>query len=244
MYNAAGKKEKIEKVLVQYTDLVRKIAHQIKAKLPANVEIDDLIQAGMIGLLDAGSRFKDDQGAQFATYASQRIRGAIMDELRSSDWMPRSIRKKMREVENAMTFLEQRLGRTPQDSEVAARLNMTLSEYQSVLSDCGGHRLVYFEDFNRDEEGDHFLDLHIQDNTGDALKILMSSQFKANLLTAIENLPEREKILMSLYYEQDLNLKEIGAVMNVTESRVSQLHSQAIARLRGSLKEELWTGQA
>ena len=243
MYNAAGKNEKTDKLLAQHTDLVKKIAHQIKAKLPSNVEVDDLIQAGMIGLLDAGSRFKDDQGAQFATYASQRIHGAIIDELRSSDWMPRSVRKKMRDVEAAMSFLEQRLGRTPQDSEVAAKLNLTLSEYQALLSDCGGHRLIYFEDFNKDEEGDHFLDHHVQDNSGDALKILMSSQFKNSLLTAINNLPEREKILMSLYYEQDLNLKEIGAVMNVTESRVSQLHSQAIARLRGSLKEETWTGQ-
>ncbi len=243
MYNATGKMDDREKLLIQYTDLVRKIAHQVKAKLPANVEVDDLIQAGMIGLLDAGSRFKDDQGAQFITYASQRIHGAIMDELRSSDWMPRSVRKQMRDVESAMNALEQKLGRAPHDSEVAAKLKITLEQYQSILSDSGGHRLVYFEDFQREEDSDHFLDHHVQDSKGDALKILMSSQFKDNLVTAIERLPEREKILMSLYYEQDLNLKEIGAVMNVTESRVSQLHSQAIARLRSSLKEELWTGQ-
>ena len=195
MYNATGKIDKREKLLIQYTDLVRKIAHQIKAKLPANVEVDDLIQAGMIGLLDAGNRFKDNQGAQFITYASQRIHGAIMDELRSSDWLPRSVRKQMRDVESAMSALEQRLGRTPLDSEVAAKLKLTLGEYQKVLSDCGGHRLVYFEDFQREEDSDHFLDHHVQDNAGNALKVLLSSEFKDNLVKAIDSLPEREKVL-------------------------------------------------
>jgi len=243
MYNATGKTDDKEKLVLAHADMVRKIAYQIKAKLPANIEIDDLMQAGMIGLLDASDKFQDNQGAQFATYAAQRIHGAIMDELRGSDWVPRSVRKQMREIETAIHYLEQKLGRGPTEAEVAKRMNITLDQYHAYLHDSSGHRLIYFEDFHQEQDTEHYLDAHVVDQKADALRLLMSTEFKDNLTRAIEALPDREKTLMSLYYEQDLNLKEIGAVMNITESRVSQLHSQAVARLRVALQDDIWTGR-
>jgi len=243
MYNAHGKTEKSD-LLQEHAPLVKKLAHQLKAKLPPSVEVDDLVQAGMIGLLDAITRYEDNHGAQFETYAVQRIRGAMLDELRSSDWLPRSIRQNMRKIEEAMNALQQRLGRPPQESEVAKQLKLSLEEYQELLSEGSGHQLVYYEDFHDSEDGEHFLDRYCTDDSGDPLKALMHSGFRAAVIDAITALPEREKILMGLYYEQEMNLKEIGAVMGVSESRVCQLHSQAIARLRSFLKEKAWTGVA
>jgi len=223
---------------------VKKLAHQLKAKLPPSVEVDDLIQAGMIGLLDAITRYEETHGAQFETYAVQRIRGAMLDELRSSDWLPRSMRQNMRKIEEAMHTLQQRLGRPPQESEVAKQLKLSLPEYQDLLTEGGGHQLVYYEDFHDTEGNDHFLDRYCTDSSSDPLQSLMNSGFRSAVVAAITALPEREKILMSLYYEQEMNLKEIGAVMGVSESRVCQLHSQAIARLRSFLREKAWTGVA
>jgi RNA polymerase sigma factor for flagellar operon FliA len=244
MYTATGKVNNVESLVIEHADLVKKMAYQVKAKLPASVEIDDLIQAGMIGLLDAANRFQENQGAQFKTYASQRIHGAIMDELRNSDWLPRGVRKQMRDVEKAIHTLQHKLGRPPTELEVAKQLKLGILEYHQLLTDCGGHQMIYFEDFQKTEADDHFLDRHIENESSDVINLLLSSGFKGALKDAIENLPEREKALMGLYYEQELNLKEIGAVMNISESRVSQLHSQAVARLRAKLKEQLWTGPA
>jgi RNA polymerase sigma factor FliA len=244
MYKADGKTDQREALVNQYADLVKKMAYQIKAKLPASVEADDLIQAGMMGLLDAAGKYQDNQGAQFKTYASQRIHGAIMDELRSADWLPRNVRKQMRDVEKAIASLQNSLGRAPSESEVAQKLKITITDYFQILTDCGGHQLIYFEDVHKNEDEDHFLDRFIQNNKSDVINGLLSRDFKEALKQAIEALPEREKILMGLYYEQELNLKEIGAVMSVTESRVSQMHSQAVARIRATLKEKLWTGPA
>jgi len=244
MYSAKGKVNDTESLVLQYSDLVKKTAYQVKAKLPASVDVDDLIQAGMIGLLDAASRYQENQGAQFKTYASQRIHGAIMDELRSADWLPRSIRKQMRDVEKAIHGLQQRLGRAPTELEVAKQLKLSIIEYHQLLTECGGHQLIYFEDFQKNDDEDHFLDRHVKNDASDVINVLLSNGFKGALKEAIEKLPEREKILMGLYYEQELNLKEIGAVMEISESRVSQLHSQAVGRLRTTLKEQLWTGPA
>ncbi len=243
MYNAYGKAD-IKQLLAHHAPLVKKLAHQMKGRLPANIEVDDLIQAGMIGLLDALQRFTDNQGAQFETYAVQRIRGAMLDELRSADWMPRSIRQSMRQVEAAITSLQQQLGRAPSESDIAQALNLSLAEYHQMLADGGGHQLVYYEDFDDPASNEHFLDRHGVGESDDPLAILLESGFKGALSDAIANLPEREKILMGLYYEEQLNLAEIGAVLGVTASRVCQLHSQAIARLRGTLKEQAWTGVA
>ena len=197
----------------------------------------------MMGLLSAVNNYEDTHGAQFETYASQRIQGSMLDELRSADWLPRGTRKKMRSVEEAINALEQKLGRSPSESEVAKHLKVSLDEYYAMLGDCGGHQLVYYEDFHDAEgNGDHFLDRFVQDDNSDPLQTLMTSGFKEALMQVIDELPEREKLLMGLYYEQELNLKEIGAVMKVSESRVCQLHSQAVARLRAKLKEQAWTG--
>jgi RNA polymerase sigma factor for flagellar operon FliA len=242
MYNAAGKYDQ-NAMLRQHAPLVKKIAHMMKARLPPSVEVDDLIQAGMIGLLDACQRYEDNRGAQFETYAVQRIRGAMIDELRSSDWMPRNLRQDMRKVEAAMGSLQQKLGRPPTEAEIAQQLKVSLADYQHMLADGGGHQLLYFEDF-QDDANDHFLDRYCTDDSGDPLKCLMQSSFRQAVIDAINALPERERLLMGMYYEQGLNLKEIGAVMGVTESRVCQLHSQAIARMRARLREKAWTGVA
>ena len=243
MYTADGKSDK-NQLLTQHAPLVKRLAHQMKAKLPPSVEVDDLIQAGMIGLLDAVNRYEETHGAQFETYAVQRIRGAMLDELRSSDWLPRSMRQNMRKIEVAMSALQQRLGRAPNESEVAKQLKLSLVEYQELLGEGGGHQLVYYEDFHDGDGNEHFLDRYCTDGSDDPLQSLMNTGFRAAVIDAINALPDREKNLMGLYYEQEMNLKEIGAVMGVSESRVCQLHSQAVARLRASLREKAWTGVA
>lgn len=242
MYTAHGKKDQKDELLNKHAVLVKKLAYQLKAKLPPSVELDDLVQAGMMGLLDAVNRYEDTHGAQFETYAVQRIRGSMLDELRSADWLPRSIRKNMRDVETAISQLEQQLGQPPTEGEVAKKLNLSLADYYDMLGDCGGHQLIYYEDFHDSEGGEHFLDRFHSDDTSDPIKGLLAGDFRDALIVAINALPEREKILLGLYYEQELNLKEIGAVMAVSESRVCQLHSQAVARLRANLKEKSWTG--
>jgi RNA polymerase sigma factor FliA len=245
MYTATGKKDVKSEMLAQHATMVKKMAYQLKAKLPASVELDDLIQAGMMGLLDAINRYEDTHGAQFETYASQRIRGSMLDELRSADWLPRGVRKNMRDIETAINQLEQQYGRAPSEHEIASKLEVSLEDYYDTLGQCQGHQLVYYEDFHDDEGGgEHFLDRFLNDDSGDPIKGLLEGDFRDALIDSIEALPEREKILMGLYYEQELNLKEIGAVMNVSESRVCQLHSQAVARLRAYLKERAWTGVA
>lgn len=242
MYTVKGKTDK-NHLLTEHMPLVKRLAHHMKAKLPPSVEVDDLIQAGMIGLLDAISRYEETHGAQFETYAVLRIRGAMLDELRSSDWLPRSMRQNMRKIEAAMSALQQKLGHAPSESEVAKSLKLSLSDYQDMLSDGGGHQLVYYEDFHDSEGNDSFLDRYAVDDA-DPLRSLMDGDFRQAVIDAIDALPPREKILMGLYYEEELNLKEIGAVMGVSESRVSQLHTQAVARLRATLREQAWTGPA
>jgi len=239
MYTVKGKADK-NFLLTEHMPLVKRLAHQMKAKLPPSVEVDDLVQAGMIGLLDAINRYEENHGAQFETYAVLRIRGAMLDELRSSDWMPRSTRANMRKVEQAMATLQQQLGRPPSESEVAQSLKLPLADYQELLGDSGGHQLVYYEDFHDEDGNDSFLDRYAVDDD-DPLKSLLDTDFRQTVIDAIDALPPREKMLMGLYYEEELNLKEIGAVMGVSESRVSQLHTQAVARLRTYLRERSWT---
>jgi RNA polymerase sigma factor for flagellar operon FliA len=239
MYTVKGKADK-NSLLTEHMPLVKRLAHQMKAKLPPSVEVDDLVQAGMMGLLDAINRYEENHGAQFETYAVLRIRGAMLDELRSSDWMPRSTRANMRKVEQAMAALQQQLGRPPSESEVAKSLKLSLTDYQELLGDSGGHQLVYYEDFHDDDGNDSFLDRYAVDDD-DPLKSLLDTDFRQTVIDAIDALPPREKMLMGLYYEEELNLKEIGAVMGVSESRVSQLHTQAVARLRTYLRERSWT---
>ncbi|QWT46280.1 RNA polymerase sigma factor FliA [Azospira inquinata] len=233
MYNAAGQLNK-EQLVQRFAPLVKRIAYHLMARLPASVEVEDLIQNGTMGLLDAVTRFETGHGAQFETYAAQRIRGAMLDGLRENDWLPRGLRRDMRRVEQAISRLEQVNGRAPTEPELAECLGMSIAEYQKVLGEARGHQLVYFEDFG-EEGGEDFLERHFSDSEADPSRILEDKSLREQLVGAIETLPEREKLMMALYYEQDLNLKEIGAVMGVTESRVCQLHSQAIARLRAKV---------
>jgi len=236
MYTAKGRLE-IDAMLRQYSPLVRRLAHQMIAKLPANVEIDDLIQVGMIGLTDALTRFDAGQGVQFETFATQRIRGAMLDELRGADWLSRGTRKQQRDIESAVHRLEQRLGRPPHESEIAKEMDMSLSDYQEMLGKVRGTQLIYLEDMSGEDGDNDFLDRHVTDEGNDPLSLLQDHRMRHALVEAIKNLPEREQYVMSMYYEQDMNLKEIAAVLGVTESRVCQLHSQSIARLRVKLRE-------
>jgi len=234
MYNASGLKNK-DQCLRDYAPLVKRIAHQMMTKLPYSVQIDDIIQAGMIGLLDAASRYDEIHGAQFETYATQRIRGAMLDELRSADWLPRSLRRDMRKIEQAISRMQQKLGRAPNEAEIAEEMRIPLEEYQQRLQESRGAQLVYYEDFQDEDHNDFFERFEFSDDA-DPLALLQDDRFKAELMRAIEKLPERERQLMGMIYEQEMNLREVGEVFGVSESRISQLHSQAVARLRGWLK--------
>jgi RNA polymerase sigma factor for flagellar operon FliA len=236
MYTAKGRLDN-SSLIRQYSPLVRRLAHQMIAKLPANIEIDDLIQVGLIGLTDALSRFDIGQGVQFETFATQRIRGAMLDELRGGDWMSRGSRRQQREIEGAVRKLEQSLGRAPLESEIAVEMGVPLEEYQELLGKVRGTQLVYLEDMSGDEGDEDFLDRHVADNSNNPLLKLQDHRMREALVAAIKNLPEREQFMMSMYYEHDMNLKEIAVVLKVTESRVCQLHSQAIARLRVKLRD-------
>lgn len=236
MYTAQGSLER-EQLVTQYVPLVKRLAYHLLVKLPASVQVEDLIQNGMLGLLDALGKFEEGMGAQFETYAVQRIRGAMLDGLRDNDWMPRGIRREMRRVEAMLQQLEHQQGRPPTEKELAAALGMALTDYQRLLQEARGHQLIYLEDLG-DGDGDDYADRNLAANVPDPLAALEDAEMRSALVQAIGALPEREKLMMALYYEQDLNLREIGEVMGVTESRVCQLHSQAIARLRAAVVGE------
>ena len=231
MYTAQGKIRQRDR-LEEHLPLVRRQALALQVRLPASVELDDLIQAGMIGLLDALNRYDAAHGASFATFASQRIRGAMLDELRSRDWVPRSVRRNTRMLDEAIRNLEQRLGRAPEDREIAAALGVDLGQYRQLLMDANGSQLVALDEL-AEEEGEALSG----EPQATPLAELLEGRRRSDLVKAIERLPEREKLLLALYYQEDLNLKEIGAVLGVSESRVCQLHSQAVARLRSALAD-------
>jgi len=236
MYTAKGQLDR-DAMIRQYQPLVRRLAHHMMAKLPASVEVDDLIQVGLIGLSEALSRYEATQGVQFETFATQRIRGAMLDELRENDWMSRGSRKSQKDIEKALRILEHRLGRSPLESEIANALGLSLADYQNLLGKVRGTQLVYLEDMARGtEDEDSFLDRHIADADADPMSLLRNQRLRESLVTAIKSLPEREQYIMSMYYEQDMNLKEIALVLGVTESRICQLHSQSIARLRAKMR--------
>ena len=232
MYTAAGQPDR-EQLVQRFVPLVKRIAYHLMARLPPSIQFDDLVQNGM---LDAIDRYQEGFGAQFETYATQRIRGAMLDGLRENDWLPRNLRRELRRIETAMSQLEHEHGRAPSERELAEALGMTLADYQKTLQDARGHQIVYLEDFSGSGDEDF---RHFTDNDADPVSILEDQGVKAQLVSAISQLPEREKLMMALYYEQDLNLREIGEVMGVTESRVCQLHSQAIARLRAQITGEI-----
>lgn len=231
-YAALGPVRNDAETLVHtHADLVRRIAFHLCARLPPSVEVDDLVQAGMIGLLEAAAQFQDGKGATFETYAGIRIRGAMLDSLRSLDWAPRSVHRRAREVAKIIQDIEQETGAEATAAEIATRMNISLDEYHHIVQDAASCHLASLEDMEGTDPGDDQLD---------PLRAVTDASFRAALAEAIEGLPEREKLIMSLYYQDELNLKEIGMVLGVTESRVSQLHGQAVSRLKARLSG--WRG--
>ena len=207
--------------------LVKRIANHLAVKLPPHIEIDDLVQVGLIGLLKAKEDYREDSGAAFSTYATIRIRGAMMDELRARDWLPRSVQKNLGRVAAALKSAEQQLGRMPSDVEVAKELGVSIGEYHELLADMSAARLTPIEDVET-LAGDMEPDREVAD-----------SLRATALANAIKDLPQKEQLMMSMYYVEHLSLKEIGLVLEVSESRVSQIHGQAIARLKQKLSS--WT---
>lgn len=231
-----------DQLVRQYTPLVRRVALQLVARLPANVELDDLMQAGLMGLLDAMRRYREMADAQFETYATTRIRGAMLDELRSQDWLPRSVRSKSKQIEAVIHELNHRLLRAPTEVEIAEALDMTLESYQAMLEDARGVQVVHYEDLSRNQS-DAGVDIVADPelSSGDnPLERLVSQGLRSALVDAIKALPEREQLLLSLQFEQDLNQKEISLALGVTEGRVSQLRSQAVSRIRAFLAASDW----
>jgi len=223
-------------LIQQYAPLVKRIAHHLMGRMPASVLLDDLIQAGMIGLLEAAKKYDATKGASFETYAGIRIRGSIIDEVRRGDWTPRSVHRNGRRINEAIKKIEGETGRDASDSEIAAEMDISVAEYHDLLKDSVESRLFSFEELTS-SDGE---DTPGQQGTGDGLGPSIHGEknaFKSALANAITTLPEREKLVLALYYDEELNLKEIGEVLGVSESRVSQIHSQAAHRLRGRLRD-------
>ncbi|TKI08362.1 RNA polymerase sigma factor FliA [Martelella alba] len=237
LYTATGVIDK-QSLWQRYIPLVRHEALRLQVRLPASVELDDLLQAGGIGLLSAVERYDSLQGTAFTTYAVQRIRGAMLDELRSRDWVPRSVRRHAREVAQAIHQAEQQLGRAATEQEVAQTLNISLQEYRQILLDTNNSQLFSYDEWCEDH-GDSVDNLMPGYEESNPLNVLMEGKLREKVIEAIDALPEREKMVLVLYYQEELNLKEIGAVLEVGESRVSQLHSQAIKRLRARLNNDI-----
>ncbi len=228
---ATVQKGELEQQLVEHMPLVKRLAHHLSARLPSSVQMDDLFQAGMIGLLEAINKYDASQGAQFTTYATIRIRGAMLDELRSGDWTPRSVHRKSREVMETINLLEQQ-GRPTTDSEVASEMGISVEEYCRIVRDSSMSYLFSVDLLEEESPGGS----NIRDGRMGPLDLLSDDRFRDDLAHEIGCLPEREKMVMALYYQEDLNLREIGEVMGVSESRVSQIHGQATARLRGRMR--------
>ena len=234
MYSKTSERTQQEQLINRYAPLVKRIAYHLLARLPASVQVADLMQAGTSALLEASRKYDAGKGASFETYAGIRIRGAMLDEVRKGDWAPRSVHRNTRMVTDAIRAVEARTGRDAKDSEVAAELKLSLDEYYGILGDTMGSRLFSFDDLM--EGGEHGLEEsgshELEPGRG-----LEDERFRKALADAIANLPERERLVLSLYYDEELNLKEIGEVLGVSESRVCQLHSQCAARLRARLAE-------
>ena len=221
----------VEARVRELTPAVKKMARHMMRTLPASVEIDDLVQFGMLGLLDAAQRYECSDGVAFQTYATHRIRGAMLDGLRECDWLPREVRRRMREVETAISRLEQQKGKAPTEAELAEALEMPLTEYQQLLQEAKCYQIVSYEDLSPHEEAP-FLERHIADSKGDPLSLLEARSVRKALVKSIDALPKREKTVVALYYQEELRQREIAEVLNVTESRVCQILTQAMARLR------------
>lgn len=238
VYAQPGKGPSAQPIKIEdFAFLVKRIAHHIMARMPSSVQIDDLIQSGMIGLIEAAKKYDHSKGASFETYAGIRIRGAIVDEMRRGDWAPRSVHKNNRRINEAVKEIEARTGRDAKDTEIADYIGEDIDTYYTMAKDCASSRLFSLDESKDDDET---LGLQIPDTATNEPSIDVTySAMKHALSSEITKLPEREKLVLSLYYEEELNLKEIGEVLGVSESRVSQIHSQAATRLRARLSD--WT---
>lgn len=215
----------------QYAYLVKRIALHMIARLPASVQLDDLLQAGMIGLLEAAQKFDGSKGASFETYAGIRIRGAIVDEMRRGDWVPRSVHRNARRITEAMNHLEGRLGREATDAEIAAEMEVGLDEYHTMANDSLSGRLFSLDETLHEDEI-NTTQISVSEMLQGPAEITQRQALKKALAQAIDDLPEREKLVLSLYYEEEMNLKEIGLVLGVSESRISQIHTQVALKLK------------
>jgi RNA polymerase sigma factor for flagellar operon FliA len=226
-YSQRPSARETEALVMRHAELVKRIAYHLAGRLPASVEVDDLIQAGMLGLLEAASNYSEGRGASFETYAGIRIRGAMLDGLRKLDWAPRSVHRKARAVATAIRQIESETGREARDVEVAERLGLKLGDYHRIVEDSAGCQISSLTT----EEGE----MTLTDSSADPFRDVVDEDFRAALAEAISNLPERERLVMSLYYDDELNLKEIGAALRVSESRICQIHGQALVRLQARL---------
>lgn len=233
--NRSSRQDQATELITKYSPLVKKIALHLKARLPASVQVDDLIQSGLIGLLDAAQSFSDEKGASFETFASIRIRGAMIDEMRKGDWAPRSVYQNNRKISDAMQTLSSQLGRDATDTEIASHLGIPVEEYRTMLYDSSKTKMIGIEELGISDDVIVFANQNVEENT--SYNNLVEQKYRIALGKAIETLPEKEALVLSLYYKEELNLKEIGLILDVSESRVSQILNQTIIRLRAKLKD-------
>ena len=233
--SAVGSGSDRERLLLEHLPTVRYLARRIQDRLPQHVELDDLISAGVVGLIDAFSKFDHSKQVQFKSYAQFRIRGAILDSLRTLDWSPRELRRKGRAVEEAIRSVTQRLGRVPVEQEIAQEMGLSLGEYQQLLGELKGLEIGSLHMERTEDSGDEELAYIPGSPDEDPLFRCLQGEMKQRLIDAIEELPEKERMVLTLYYYEELTMKEIGLTLGVVESRVSQIHSSAVVRLRASL---------
>lgn len=242
-YKENGSRIAKDKILVEYAPLVKFIGSRIAINLPSSVCREDVISSGIIGLIKAVETFEPERGFKFETYAGHKIRGAILDELRALDWIPRSVRQKSKEIQKAYSILENRLGRAPYDDEVCEELDISMKMYEKMLSDVAPTTLISLEEAMPDRGSDskeiRLIDTIEDPGSANPLKELGFSEVKKILKTTIENLPEKEKLVIALYHYEELTLKEIGVVLDISESRVSQIHSKVILQLRSKLLQKI-----
>jgi RNA polymerase sigma factor for flagellar operon FliA len=237
LYSISGRSLSREEIVHKYLPLVKYVAGKISVNLPSHVEINDLINEGILGLIDAISKYDDSRGVKFETYATTRISGAILDALRAMDWVPRAVRQKARELERVFATLENEIGRVPEDEEISKAMGLSLKEYHTLLLKVRGTSILSLEEFLPNEKGHDVALLDtLKDSGPDPTHQVESAEIKSALAGAVESLPQQERTVISLYYFEGLTLKDIKSVLNVSESRVSQIHAQAVIRLRSKLK--------